>query len=82
MIDYATYLESEAWRAKASEAMSRAQWACQVCCLHSSKASLEVHHRSYRKLGKPGEMADLICLCADCHGLYHEHGTLAKEPTA
>lgn len=82
MTDYLTYLKSDVWRAKAQEALSRAQWRCQICGVHSSKATLEAHHRDYKKLGKPGEMADLICLCADCHGLYHEHGKLAKEPTA
>jgi len=80
MTDYAQYLESETWQAKRLEALSRAQWACQLCNAHSSRSTLEVHHRSYRKLGKPGEMADLVVLCADCHGLYHEYGKLAKEP--
>ena len=79
MSDYDRYLESETWKAKRLEALSRAQWRCQVCGAHSSRSTLEVHHRDYKRLGKAGEMADLVVLCGDCHGLFHEK--LPKEPT-
>jgi 5-methylcytosine-specific restriction endonuclease McrA len=74
---YADYLQSDRWLVLKQECMSRAGWRCQVCNAHSSKTDLEVHHRSYRYLGKAGESHDLICLCAECHGLFHDHGRLS-----
>jgi len=69
---YELYLQSEGWAAKRLEVLSRAQWRCQACGVHSSKASLDVHHNSYKRAGKPGEMADTIALCGPCHRLFHE----------
>ena len=51
---------------------------CCPCGVHSSRSALEVHHRDYKRLGKAGEMADLICLCDRCHRRFHEK--LPKEP--
>ncbi len=76
--EYGVYLESERWKALRLEALSRAHWRCQVCGVHSSKADLEVHHRCYKKLAKPGELADVIAMCEHCHSLFHEHKRICE----
>jgi len=72
MTDYEEYLQSREWARIRNEAMSAAEWRCQICGTHSSKATLEAHHRDYRRLGKPGELKDVTVLCARCHELFHE----------
>ena len=72
MTDYAEYLKSPEWARIRNEVCSQAEWCCQLCGVHSSKAVLEVHHRSYKRAGKPGEMRDCVALCADCHSRFHE----------
>lgn len=77
MLTYGEYIKTPEWGRIRNEAMSRAEWRCQVCGIHSSNSPLEAHHRSYRRLGKPGELKDLIVLCEHCHGLFHDKGKTA-----
>lgn len=65
---YADYLRTAAWLAKRDWAIERADNRCQIC---NSPDRLEVHHRSYENLGaeRPG---DIVVLCSDCHGLFHD----------
>jgi 5-methylcytosine-specific restriction endonuclease McrA len=75
--DYATYLVSPQWRARARAAFQRAGHRCQVCNADRWFGPLNVHHRTYERLGDeaPG---DLIVLCRHCHDLFHTHGKLAQ----
>ncbi|MCP4573117.1 MAG: HNH endonuclease [bacterium] len=41
---------------------------------------LEVHHRTPRAKGGTHDPANLITLCASCHRLHHEKGSLVREP--
>ncbi|MCP4574657.1 MAG: HNH endonuclease, partial [bacterium] len=41
---------------------------------------LEVHHRTPRAKGGTHDPANLVTLCASCHRLHHEKGTLVREP--
>jgi 5-methylcytosine-specific restriction endonuclease McrA len=71
MIDYATYISSPEWHAKATDAKRRAGWECALNPEH--RGHLEVHHRTYARLGHE-RPTDLIVLCEECHRRYH--GTL------
>lgn len=77
-MDYRAYLRSAEWRAKREWALERAGHRCQVC---NRTGSLEVHHRTYERLGAelPG---DLIVLDDRCHGLFHREGRLPDPPNA
>lgn len=66
-MEYQEYLASDEWYQRSKEAKERARWKCEVC---SAKLALEVHHKSYARLGFERN-ADLIVLCERCHGLFH-----------
>jgi len=65
---YEQYISSKAWQIKRKEALNKAEDRCQVC---NSDDKLEVHHRRYDNFGHEKE-GDLIVLCHECHGLFHE----------
>lgn len=65
--EYEEYLKSERWKKTRAAALSRAGDACQVC---AGTMRLEVHHRTYVRLGHELPM-DLTVLCRNCHKLYH-----------
>jgi hypothetical protein len=66
---YHTYLRSEAWSAKRQAAIRRAGGRCQLC---NRSGPLEVHHRTYERLGHERD-DDLIVLCRSCHQAFHDH---------
>lgn len=70
-LPYDEYLKSEYWRDVRRVALHRAGERCQLC---NARDRLQVHHRCYTRRGLPGELEDLIVLCADCHGRFH-HAT-------
>lgn len=65
---YRAYLESDAWKRKRRYVLYYAGHRCRVC---NGGRRLEVHHRTYKRLGceRPD---DLTVLCQDCHRLFHE----------
>lgn len=71
-IDYKTYLESDAWRARADAAKRRAGYRCQLCNRSRTQVILNVHHRTYERLGNE-QPDDLTVLCGDCHKTYEDH---------
>ena len=73
-LGYHAYLETDAWQERREAALNRACHRCQVC---NSGRSLDVHHRTYARLGQELE-ADLTVLCRGCHDLFHKHGKLAS----
>lgn len=64
---YASYLRSDHWRQMRAKALS---YYGDSCCLCDAKQRLEVHHRSYARLGRE-RMADLTVLCRSCHAKFH-----------
>jgi len=64
VLDYATYLQSHVWRAKRNRRLMLAGYRCENC---GSKHALEVHHRTYERLGREWDQ-DLAVLCKSCHG--------------
>ncbi len=63
---YEAYMASNAWRWRRREALWRARHRCERC--GAWRARLEVHHRTYRRLGAERN-EDLEVLCPDCHRL-------------
>ena len=60
---YLAYLNSPAWRATRNRALYLARWRCEKC---GAKRALQVHHRSYERLGGEWDV-DLEVLCEGCH---------------
>lgn len=71
-LPYSEYLKTEGWQQRRVKALARAEHRCQVC---NSDKRLEIHHRTYERLGHERD-ADLIALCHDCHTLFHGDGRL------
>jgi hypothetical protein len=75
-MSYRDYLHTiEWWRTRAA-ALQRAGNCCSLDVTHTE--GLEVHHRSYERLGE--ELAsDLVVLCRACHRLYHQQYGLPRR---
>ena len=63
---YKSYLGSASWKRKREEAIKRAGYCCEKCKAPSVDTRLEVHHKTYKRLGKEVP-EDLIVLCKACH---------------
>lgn len=74
-VNYAEYLKSDAWQTRRAAALRRAEHRCQVC---GAAERLEVHHRSYERLGNE-RPADLVVLCRKCHQVFHDNRTLVRS---
>lgn len=66
MTDYRAYLNSAEWRWKAKAAIETASG----CALCGATTELEVHHRTYARVGHE-RLNDLVVLCRRCHSRYH-----------
>ncbi len=64
---YDAYMASEAWQKKRKRALARAGYEC-ACC--GSSDDLQVHHKTYVRLGKERDN-DLLVLCKPCHRKAH-----------
>lgn len=64
---YERYLASVDWRMRRNRALQQAGWKCNRC---PSKRGLEVHHRTYDRLGREWD-SDLEVVCGACHGRHH-----------
>jgi 5-methylcytosine-specific restriction endonuclease McrA len=65
---YSEYITSSTWRdstARRAE-LAAARFRCRLCNRTNAEASLEVHHRTYERLGAE-EASDLTTLCRECH---------------
>jgi hypothetical protein len=71
--EYAEYLASPEWRVRRDRAVARAEGRCQLC---NSAKHLNVHHRTYARIGRE-RPTDLIVLCRECHE--HFHGITGGE---
>ena len=67
-VDYDAYIQSEKWQKVRRERFRLDGFKCQIC---GAKKNLQAHHRSYERLGQPGEVYDLITLCHNCHMMVH-----------
>lgn len=62
--NYAAYIKSTRWRNICELMKRRANFVCDHC--KKSAAVLEVHHKTYERLGRE-RMSDLEVLCKPCH---------------
>ena len=67
---YKSFLLTPYWKAIAEQVKRRAENKCQIC---GKNTLLNVHHRTYENHGMElYYQKDLICLCKDCHEVYHD----------
>jgi 5-methylcytosine-specific restriction endonuclease McrA len=65
---YKQYLGTDHWRTTRVACLRRFEFQCALC---SFGGKLDVHHRTYERLGR--ELPeDLIPLCRRCHDRHHE----------
>lgn len=62
------YLHSDWWRRRRAEALADAGGRCWNC--GASGRRLEIHHRSYARLGCEAA-SDLRAICRQCHSTFH-----------
>ena len=67
---YLKYLRSTTWASLRKKVLGRDKYRCQIC---KSKKKLEVHHKTYKRIGKE-RIGDLITLCNICHRKIHNIG--------
>ncbi len=67
---YESYITTLAWRANPARLaeLEASGHRCRVCYAGRDEAPLEVHHRTYQRLGCE-DAGDLTTLCSDCHHL-------------
>lgn len=75
-VPYKEYLLSDWWRFRKAQAIRDAGYKCKC----GSMNRLEVHHRSYARLGNEGK-EDLVVLCKKCHEKRHNAGDDVDENT-
>lgn len=68
MLDYYSYIGSVRWRNNPARlaALEASGFRCWLCNASQDEARIEVHHRTYERLGCE-RADDLIALCSDCH---------------
>jgi hypothetical protein len=64
---YHDYLKSEQWAKKKKEVLDFWDYRCALC---GSNTRIEVHHRTYERLGHE-RLTDLIPLCNKCHTVHY-----------
>ncbi len=71
---YDRYMRSARWRFSAARLaeLKAARRRCRICNDPGRRARLEVHHRTYRRLGREAA-SDLLCVCGDCHRAITDH---------
>lgn len=67
-LPYREYLGCSHWQRLRQVKMKEAEYRCQLC--YSSR-QLQVHHRTYERLGCE-YLTDLIALCDNCHVRFHK----------
>lgn len=68
IVDYYKYINSSRWRdnpARLAE-LEAADFRCRLCSASQDSARIEVHHRTYVRLGRE-QIGDLTTLCQECH---------------
>jgi 5-methylcytosine-specific restriction endonuclease McrA len=65
---YAEYLRTAHWQRQRALALDQAGHTCDLC---GRPDRLEVHHRTYERVGFERQR-DLIVLCHDCHRDHHK----------
>lgn len=75
--NYYQYLKSDQW-SKIRTCFFSSNSDHRICFICGSKKNLQAHHKTYERAGKE-RMADLVCLCQDCHNATHKFLKLSKH---
>lgn len=65
------YMQSPSWRKIRQKRLEKDKFRCQNIHVIGGKQGLEVHHKSYVRLGNE-RLSDLITLCRRCHNDIHK----------
>jgi hypothetical protein len=65
---YKAYLQSDHWIALKKRFYKKYPRQCAIC---ESKGQVDLHHRTYKRLGKE-RITDLVALCREHHSAFHE----------
>lgn len=77
-MNYKDFLQTDYWKMVSEQARINAHYKCQVCGCNDK--TLHVHHNTYEHHGEEHKhMEDLVCLCEDCHYLYHNWGDIINK---
>ena len=72
VFNYAKYLQSKRWKAVSKQVMDKYGYKCVDC---GSVIKLNVHHLTYKHIGKEEDhLDDLTLLCNKCHKQVHGIG--------
>jgi len=72
--DYAKYLLSRHWKVTRRAALIEHGRRCNKCRSHGTRFNpLQVHHKTYARLGEEDIKRDLVVLCRSCHNSHHKH---------
>lgn len=75
-MNYKEYLQSDHW----GFVKAKKLYFCKKqCCICESKSRLEVHHKTYKNLGKE-DLDDLIIVCRICHQSIHDEQDRTGRP--
>lgn len=70
--DKRAYYASPHWQNLRAMVRARDRNACRTCWLKGTEAVLDVHHRTYERVGCEW-LDDLVLLCQDCHKAVHDY---------
>ena len=70
--EYLQYLQSDAWKRKAQKRLEIDGYACCICGSRGTATNpTEIHHITYRNIGREDIYKDLLTLCRACHKNVH-----------
>ena len=85
-MNYYEYIKSERWQIKRKEFYSSkmykhlkgtGKWNCYCCCRND--VPLDLHHRTYKRLGNERINIDFVPVCRSCHNEIHALFDSKKE---
>ena len=68
-MSYNDYLKSPHWKNKKKDLALKRAKKCIICCQVNN---LDVHHKTYKRIGSEDINKDLIYLCRRCHKAVHQ----------
>lgn len=80
--EYEKYIRSETWAKKKLERLEIDNYCCAMCGKPESacKNGLQLHHISYKNLGREDVWTETVCLCGRCHKLIHKYYDRRQRP--
>jgi hypothetical protein len=76
-VEYQTYIKSKAWKERAGRKRLEVGMRCQICNRGIWETVLDVHHRTYDRLGHE-HPNDMTVLCREDHELYEKHNRIRR----